>query len=124
MHHRLARVLEVFARAAGPRLPVGQAPEALIRCRRCRAALVVPVEWHERGEMHWWIRLRCGECEYVRDVEATNAQVARFERDLDAGLAVIAAAVERVERPRMLAEVAALTAALERDLIDASDFRR
>jgi hypothetical protein len=67
--------------------------------------------------------LRCGECEYVRDVEATNAQVARFERDLDAGLAVIAAAIERVERPRMLADIAALTAALERDLIDAGDFR-
>jgi hypothetical protein len=86
--------------------------------RRC------PVEWHERGETRWWIGLRCGECEFVREVEATNAQVARFEHDLDAGLAVIASAVERAERPRMLADVAALIAALERDLIDASDFRR
>ncbi len=124
MHRRVARLLEVLARVAGPRLPVAPAPERLIECARCRSARVVPVEWHERGEMDWWIRLRCGECEFVRDVEATNAQVARFERELDAGLAVIAAALDRAERPRMLADVAALTAALERDLIDASDFCR
>ena len=60
----------------------------------------------------------------MRGVEATNAQIARFKRDLDAGLAVIASTLERAERPRMLADVAALIAALERDLIDASDFRR
>ena len=123
MHGRVARLLELLAHVAGPRLPVAPAPERLIECRGCRSACVVPVEWHERGELRWWIRLRCGECGLLREVEATNAQVARFERELDAGVAVIAAAIERAERPRMLAGVAALSAALERDLIDASDFR-
>ena len=79
MHHRMARVLEFLGRVAGPRMPVARAPEALIECRRCRAAFVVPVEWHEHGEMRRWIRLRCGECELVREVEASNAQTARFE---------------------------------------------
>jgi hypothetical protein len=124
MRHRVARLLELLARVAGPRLPVAQASERLIQCGRCRAACVVPVERHERSEAQWWIRLRCGECEFIRYVVATNAQVARFERDVEVGRAVIASAVERADRPRMLADVAALIEALERDLIDASDFRR
>jgi hypothetical protein len=124
MHHRIARLLELLARVAGPRLPVAHATERLIECGACRAERVVPVEWHERSEAHWWIRLRCGECEFIRDVVATNTQVARFERDVEAGRAVIASAVERVDRPGMLDDVAALIEALERDLIDASDFRR
>ena len=95
MHHRVARLLELLARVAGPRLPVAQASERLIRCDRCRAARVVPVERHERSEAQWWIRLRCGECEFIRYVVATNAQVARFERDVEVGRAVIASAVEQ-----------------------------
>jgi hypothetical protein len=62
------------------------------------------VEAEEEDERHWWIRLRCAECEVWRDVIATDAQAQALDRAL------------------MTAEVDVLVAALERDLIDASSF--
>ena len=83
-----------------------------------------PVSWHVQGETHWWIRLRCGECGLVREVEVTNDEAKRLEGDLDRGVQKIAANVARVDRERMIADSDTLTAALDRDLIDPTDFCR
>jgi hypothetical protein len=85
---------------------------------------VNPVRWHDTDAMTWWIRLRCGECGMVREVEASNAQARQLDSDLDLGLAQIAAAVAKLDRCEMAAATDALVAALERDLIDPDDFRR
>lgn len=70
----------------------------LVDCQCCGSAFVNPVEWEEMDETGWWIRLRCGECGIVREVEVSDEQAARFEQDLDRGVSVIAAAVGRLER--------------------------
>jgi hypothetical protein len=96
----------------------------LVYCASCGSAFVNPLAWREFGELEWWMRLRCGECGFVRDVEVSNEEAARYNADLDHGIAQIASAVARLDRQRMIAESDTWAAALERDLIDPGDFRR
>ncbi len=91
-------------------------------CERCDSDCVIPVAWHECGEFGWWIRARCGECAFVREVEVSDEEAKRFERELDRGVQVIARTVARLEREHMIADVDALTTALQCDLIDPGDF--
>jgi hypothetical protein len=93
-------------------------------CEHCHADFVNPVSWHELDEMRRWIRLRCGECGLVREVEVTNEEAQRFEHELDRGVNQIAAEFARVDRNRMIADSGTMAAALERDLIDPDDFSR
>jgi uncharacterized Zn finger protein len=104
--------------------PAHRVESQLVVCGRCQADFVNPVSWHELSETHWWIRLRCGECGFVREVEVTNENAQRFEHELDRGVKQIAAAFVRLDRKRMIADSDAITAALERDLIDPGDFCR
>jgi hypothetical protein len=96
----------------------------LVVCVCCHADFVNPVAWHELNESHWWIRLRCGECGFVREVEVTDEEAQDFEHELDRGVKQIEAAFARLDRRRMIADSDALAAALERDLIDPGDFCR
>jgi hypothetical protein len=73
-------------------------PARLIECRQCGSGFVNPVDWQACDAAYWWIRLRCGECGLVREAFVTNEDAARFERELDRGVAEIAAAVARLER--------------------------
>jgi hypothetical protein len=82
-----------------------------------------PVRWHDLDESTWWIRLRCGACGYVREVEASNEEARRLDADLDRGLNEIAAALARLDRAEMAAMSDAFSAALERDLVGPDDFR-
>jgi hypothetical protein len=66
--------------------------------------------------------LRCGECETLRDVVAADDVARALERDLRRGMATIRAALERMDRERMIEQTAAFVVALHRDLIDAEDF--
>jgi hypothetical protein len=62
-------------------------------CERCDSNYVIPVARQENGESGWWIRVRCGECAFVRDVEVSNEEAKRFERELDRGVYDIAVTV-------------------------------
>jgi hypothetical protein len=104
--------------------PAHRLESRLVLCVGCHADFVNPVSWHELSETHWWIRLRCGECGFVREVEVTNEEAQRFEHELDRGVEQIAAVFVRLDRERMIADSDAITAALERDLIDPGDFSR
>jgi hypothetical protein len=91
-------------------------------CRLCHDDFVVPVWWEEVDDQHWHMLLRCAQCQTYRDVTVGNDVAKAFDRDLQRGQAVIADALERSDRARMLAELPVLIVALERDLIDAADF--
>ena len=93
-------------------------------CSDCHADSVHPVEWCEADAEHWWMRLRCGSCFCEREVTVPDAVAQRFGRDLDAAEEEIGRAAAALDQERMEREVEALTAALERDLIDADDFAR
>jgi hypothetical protein len=66
--------------------------------------------------------LRCAQCETYRDVTVSHDVAKVYERDLLRMQEEMAAAADRSDRVRMAAEVRVFVAALDRDLIDASDF--
>ena len=92
-------------------------------CHFCHDDFVVPVWCEEVDDEQWHMLLRCAQCETYRDVIVGNDLAAAYERDLERGRAEITASLKRSDRARMLAELPVLIAALERDLIDAGDFR-
>jgi hypothetical protein len=119
---RLPRRRRRAGRPAGSSAP--DPGSGLEVCAACHADHVHPVEWEESGDEHWWMLLRCGACRADREVTVTNEAAERYGRDLDAAQAVMARAARELDLERMSAEVEALAAALERDLIDADDFAR
>jgi hypothetical protein len=120
MPRNTAKLRRLVRRLAGPTYLHAR----LVDCEQCHADFVNPVCWHEQAETHWWIRLRCGECGLVREVEVTDEEAQRFDRELDRGMNQIAADFARLDRERMIADSDILTAALQRDLIDPGDFCR
>jgi hypothetical protein len=124
MQRNSTRLKVLLRRLAGPKYPLPMPSGRLAHCERCDSDFVNPVSWHELGDTSWWIRLRCGECGAVREVEVSDEEAKRFDDELDRGLQKIVATVARLERERMIAYTNALTVALERDLIDPGDFCR
>jgi hypothetical protein len=96
----------------------------LIVCGACGRRMANPVAWHTIDDSRWWIRLRCGECAWWRDVTVSQEAAERLESDLEPGLRTIASVVARLDRERMRRDVDAFIAELEHDLIDADDFAR
>jgi hypothetical protein len=107
-----------FQRRTGTPAP----QEHLAVCRSCGSEYVIPVDWTAQEEDAWWIRLRCGECELVRDVVVSDAAAQDYDRRLDQGTHVIACALRRHELEQMAREADTFATALELDLLDASDF--
>jgi hypothetical protein len=120
MSRRAAKLGVALRRILGPTHGLN---EALAVCRTCRSDFVNPVSWHERGETHWCIRLRCGECGHVREVEVSNEEADRYDAELDRGMVKIASTLASLDRARMVAEANAFRTALELDLIGPGDFR-
>jgi hypothetical protein len=91
-------------------------------CPRCAADSVNPAAAEPVDDETWQITLRCGGCADTRDVRINDAEAAGFDRDLDRGCAVIARALEAIERERMSGWAEAFIGALDRGLLDAEDF--
>jgi hypothetical protein len=91
-------------------------------CAACHADYVHPVEWHEAGDEHWWMLLRCGECRAEREVTVPDDVATRYNADLDSSMRAIDREVRRLDRERMAGETEIFVAALHHDLIDAGDF--
>jgi hypothetical protein len=115
---RLAKLLDFLGRVVGPVQPVAG---RLHICPRCHKDFVVPVCWEKLGETHW-IRLRCGQCGFIRQLEVENEAAERLKLELARGQAEIAAALARLDRQRMIADWATFAAALEHDLVGPGDF--
>jgi hypothetical protein len=96
--------------------------DELMRCAQCGSDFVSPVDWAERGETSWWMRLRCGQCGETREVFVSQETAERYDRALDRTSQPIASTLSRLERERMAADVEAFATALDLDLIDAADF--
>ena len=102
----------------------GPAAGGLNVCAACHEDYVHPLEWHEDGDTHWWMRLRCGACRAEREVTVTDDVAQRFGRELDAAEAIIDRQLRELDCERMALEIEAFAEALDRDLIDADDFAR
>jgi hypothetical protein len=82
--------------------PTHGVDDALVVCQACGSDFVNPVSWHEQGRADWWIRLRCGGCGFVREVEVSNDEAERYDAELDRGIAKIALTLATLDRARML----------------------
>ena len=91
-------------------------------CPACRSQSVVPVDWAPADATHWWIRLRCGECEQTREVTVPDDVAQRFDRDLATSMVAMQEAVAAIDRKAMQQALNTLQGALRHDLVDASDF--
>jgi hypothetical protein len=91
-------------------------------CGMCGRDFVNPVDWEPVGSEHWWLLLRCGECETRREVTVTNAVARRYDAELDRRAELLAASLARLDRERMIGQVEAMAIALRLSLIDAADF--
>jgi hypothetical protein len=99
-------------------------PDLLHVCPDCGRDYVIPVAWEAEDDEHWWIALRCGECGYRMEVVVGDAIAKRFDRELDNRMTPLQRTLRRLEQEHMRAEADALIAALQRDLINPSDFAR
>jgi hypothetical protein len=121
----LARRLRRLGPALGRRRAgASRGAGRLTECRFCGADHVCPTDWEETDGTHWWIRLRCGACGMWREVVVCDEDAAVLDRTLGAQSDAIERAAARLDRERMVAQVEAFVAALERDLFDASSFAR
>ena len=91
-------------------------------CPASASDFVSPTDWAENDETTWWIRLRCGECETVREVVVSDATAQRYDLALDRARDAIASALRTLDRERMRAETETFATALRLDLLDAEDF--
>lgn len=119
MDAQFVRFIEFLGRLNGPSCRLPATPGRLVDCSRCGSDFVNPVAWHEEGVTtvqlgwgasmtRWSIRLRCGQCGDVREVEVSDAEAKRFRQDLERGVADVAAAVARIKRDGAEALMAAL----------------
>ena len=99
------------------------APRRLAVCPQCFRNYVVPLDGVERDEHTWWLELRCGWCGAHRSLIASQEEAYDLCEEVDAGLARLAAAADRLHQQRREAEIELFAAALARDLISSDDFR-
>jgi hypothetical protein len=107
-------------RLLGPRLT--PAPGRLHVCPDCGGDYVNPTSWDVEGRELWRVGLRCGGCGYERETVIGPELAEIFDRALDKGFNELTRTAERVERDNMTAWVDSFSTALQRDLIEPSDF--
>jgi DNA-directed RNA polymerase subunit RPC12/RpoP len=124
------RFLGLLAAVVGPRMPVGSGGDvasarrasALHVCGSCGKDFVNAMQWDPLDDDHWYMLLRCGNCGRAHAAVVANKCADEFGRALDAGCAVIAGDLQELQRDAMTAWTKVFREALDRDLVDASDF--
>ena len=94
----------------------------VLACPACGSDRICPIEWEAAGDHHWWLLMRCGECQSWVQGTVGNELAAELDVELDRQQAEIAGALATLEMERMAADVEAFATALELDLFDADDF--
>jgi hypothetical protein len=91
-------------------------------CPQCRSAYVQPVNWFEQGDGHWHVELRCPECEWWGRGSYGQAEVDRYDEELDRGGQELIEDLRALTRANMEDEAHRFAAALASDSILPEDF--
>lgn len=126
---RLLHVLATIARGWLACASAGYWPPPMLaqredprECPACQQPFACPLEWRRGHDDDWRVTFRCGECGHCRTVALPGPDAARLKARLAGDAEAIAEEAARLDAERMVADVAALTAALRRDLIGPGDF--
>jgi hypothetical protein len=96
--------------------------EGMHVCPNCSSVLVQPVNWFEQGEGNWHVDLRCPECEWWGRGSFPQADVDRFDEELDRGGEALIEDLRTLTRSNMEDEANRFAAALATDTILPEDF--
>lgn len=88
----------------------------------CGSELVHPLDWREEGYSHYWILLRCPECEWRGEGVFPIPQVERLDDALDRGSSKLLGDLRRMTQANMEEEADFFARALDADLITPEDF--
>jgi hypothetical protein len=102
--------------------PAPQASADLHVCTVCDSELVYPVDWHESGETHWQVTLRCPNCEWTGTGVYDQEVVERFDDELDRGTEALVRDLKRVMQANMEDEIERFVSALHAGHIVPEDF--
>jgi hypothetical protein len=115
----------MFRRTRTKPLPVDTPRKRpLLMCPECGSDRACPIDWTAAGDDHWWLLIRCGECEAWIQATIGNSLAAALDIELDRQQAQIAAALVELEAEGMATDADLLATALELDLVTADDFAR
>ncbi len=99
-----------------------QSANAMHRCPNCDSILVQPVNWHEQGDGHWNVELRCPECEWWGSSSYSQDEVDRYDEELDRGGQELIGDLRALIRANMKEEADRFATALATDSILPEDF--
>ena len=96
--------------------------EGMHSCPSCASILVQPAGWFEQGEGSWHVDLRCPECDWWGRGTFSQAEVDRFDEELDQGAQELIEDLRTMTRANMEEEADNLADALATDSILPEDF--
>jgi hypothetical protein len=96
--------------------------EALHVCPGCAGELVHPLDWAEESPGRWRILMLCPDCDLQREGVFGQAQVERFDDELDKATGALLSDLKRITFANMAEEIQRFSRALQLDLIGPSDF--
>ena len=91
-------------------------------CSKCHSTLVQPVNWHEQGDGHWNVELRCPECEWWDRDSYSKTEVDHYAEELDRGGQKLIGDLRSLTRANMEDEADRFAVALASDSILPEDF--
>ncbi len=100
----------------------GKSAEGMHACPSCSSILVQPVNWHEQGDGHWHVELRCPECERWAHDSYSQSEVDTYDEELDRGGQELIEDLRALTRANMEEEAEQLAMALANDSILPEDF--
>jgi len=83
---------------------------------------VHPLDWGEESPGRWRIRLRCPDCDLLREGVFGQALVERLDEELDRATGALLGDLRRLTHANMAEEIERFSRALQLDLIGPSDF--
>jgi RNase P subunit RPR2 len=106
-----------------PRIEEGnKSADGMQACPRCSSVLVQPVNWHEQGDGHWHVELRCPECEWWGRDSYSQPEVDQYDEELDRGGQELIEDLRALTRANMEDEAERFAMALASDSILPEDF--
>lgn len=91
-------------------------------CPDCESELVQPVNWHEQGDGHWHVELRCPECEWWGRDSYSQSEVDTYDEELDRGGQELIEDLRTITQANMEEEAERFALALASDSILPEDF--